>query len=105
MNSSFHRYSPVRRVARLVALAATLAIGTAALPASAQSAGALNAAAVEEILNTSLTQKKGMSIYMGGQTINCVFVKRIDGNTIEVRNQQFGRIILRIDRIDAIALS
>ena len=23
-----------------------------------------------------------MSIYMGGQTINCVFVKRIDGSTI-----------------------
>ncbi len=105
MNSSFHRHSPVRRVARLVAVATTLAVGSAALPALGQSAGALNAAAVEEILNTSLAQKKGMSIYMGGQVINCVFVKRIDGNTIEVRNQQFSRIILRIDRIDAIALS
>lgn len=105
MNSSFRRHSPVHRVARLVAVAAALAVGTATLPALAQSAGALNAAAVEEILNTSLAQKKGMSIYMGGQVINCVFVKRIDGNTIEVRNQQFGRIVLRIDRIDAIALS
>ena len=72
---------------------------------ASMSGNALNAAAVEEILNTSLAQKKGMSIYMGGQTINCVFVKRIDGNTIEVRNQQFGRVVLRIDRIDAIALS
>lgn len=74
--------------------------------AVAQSAGsALAPAAVEEILNQSLTQKKGMSIYIGGQVINAIFVKRIDANTIEVRNQTFGRIIIRVDRIDAIALS
>ena len=67
--------------------------------------GALAPAAVEEILNQSLAQKKGMSIYIGGQVINCVFVKRIDANTIEVRNQAVSRIIIRVDRIDAIALS
>ncbi len=69
------------------------------------SSAALAPAAVEEILNQSLTQKKGMSIYIGGQVINGVFVKRIDANTIEVRNQTFGRIVIRMDRIDAIALS
>jgi len=68
-------------------------------------ASALSPAAVEEILNQSLSQKKGMTIYIGGQVINCVFVKRIDGNTIEVRNQAVSRIIIRVDRIDAIALS
>lgn len=105
MKSSPHPLRQLRRVAMLVAVTTTLAAGTAALPAAAQSGGALSAAAVDEILNTSLNQKKGLSIYMAGQVINCVFVKRIDGNTIEVRNQQFSRIILRVDRIDAIALS
>ena len=67
--------------------------------------GAPAAAAVEEVLNQSLTQKKGMAIYIGGQVINAIFVKRIDANTIEVKNQTFGRIIIRMDRVDAIAMS
>jgi len=84
---------------------ACLASLTPATPALAQSATPMAAAAVEEILNQSLAQKKGMSIYIGGQTINCLFVKRIDANTIEVRNQTYSRILIRVDRIDAIALS
>ncbi len=67
--------------------------------------GALSTAAVEEVLNQSLTQKKGMAIYVGGQVINAIFVKRIDINTIEVKNQSSGRIIIRMDRVDAIAIA
>ena len=66
---------------------------------------ALASAVVEEVLNQSLTQKKGVAIYVGGQIINAIFVKRIDANTIEVKNQTFGRIIIRMDRVDAIAIS
>ena len=62
-------------------------------------------AAIEEVLNQSLAQKKGLSIYVAGQVINAIFVKRVDANTIEVRNQTFGRILIRVDRIDAIAIS
>lgn len=76
-----------------------------AMPAYAQSGAPLSAVAVEEVLNQSLAQKKGMSIYIGGQVINCLFVKRIDANTIEVRNQTHSRILIRVDRIDAIAIS
>ncbi len=85
-----------------------LCLGTLAMtqPVVAQSTVAtLSAAAVEEVLNQSLSQRKGMSIYIGGQVINAIFVKRIDENMIEVRNQTFGRIIIRMDRIDAIAIS
>lgn len=67
--------------------------------------GTLSAPAVEEILSQSLSQKKGMTIYIGGQVISAIFVKRIDANTIEVKNQTFGRIIIRMDRVDAIAIS
>jgi len=90
-----HRYLPALALACLAVTA----------PVHAQSSTPMAAAAVEEILNQSLAQKKGMSIYIGGQTINCLFVKRIDANTIEVRNQTYSRILIRIDRIDAIALS
>jgi hypothetical protein len=76
-----------------------------ALAQSATQAREINRAAVEEVLNQSLAQKKGLNLYIGGQVISGVFVKKIDDNTIEVRNQQFGRILVRIDRIDAIAIS
>ena len=66
--------------------------------------GVLSTTAVEEVLNQSLAQKKGMAIYIGGQVINAIFVKRIDANTIEVKNQSFGRMLIRTDRIDAIAI-
>jgi hypothetical protein len=69
------------------------------------SSSTLSPATVEEILNQSLTQKKGMAIHIGGQVINAIFVKRIDANTIEVKNQTFSRIIIRMDRVDAIAIS
>ena len=63
------------------------------------------AAAYEELFNLSLSQKKGLSVYVGGQVVVGVFVKRIDANTIELRSQQFAKIIVRLDRVDAIALS
>lgn len=90
--------------ARLVALS----LGLFAMPETtlAQStASALATAAVEDVLNQSLTQKKGLAIYIGGQVINAIFVKRIDANSIEVKNQTYGRIIIRMDRVDAIAIS
>ena len=90
--------------ARLLALCMGFAV--VAQPSFAQTVtGTLAPTAIEEILSQSLVQKKGMAIYIGGQVINAIFVKRIDANTIEVRNQTFGRIIIRQDRIDAIALS
>ena len=87
-------------------LALSLCLLALTQPSFAQpTGGALSATAVEEVLTQSLTQKKGLSIYIGGQVINAIFVKRIDGNTIELRSQSFGRIIIRMDRVDAIAIS
>lgn len=63
------------------------------------------AAAYEDLFNISLTQKKGLSFYVAGQVVVGVFVRRIDANTIELRSQQFTKIIVRLDRVDAIALS
>lgn len=59
---------------------------------------------VNALLEQRLAKTKGLSIYIGGQVISAIFVQRIDTNTIELRNQSFGRIVLRLDRIDAIAI-
>ena len=77
---------------------------TSAVAQTPASLSAPAAAAYEELFNLSLTQKKGLSVYVGGQVVG-VFVKRIDANTVEPRSQQFAKIIVRLDRVDAIALS
>lgn len=93
-----------------LAIAAAFGAGamTGATSAVAQSPAPLAAtaaAAYEELFNASLTQKKGLSLYVAGQIVVGVFVRRIDANTIELRSQQFTKIIVRLDRVDAIALS
>ncbi len=93
-----------------LAVAAALGAGaiTGATSAGAQAPSPISvpaAAAYDELFNLSFTQKKGLSVYVGGQIVVGVFVKRIDANTIELRSQQFARIIVRLDRVDAIALS
>ncbi len=89
---------------RLLVLSLGLLVMTQTSLAQSTSA-AFAPAPIEEVFNQSLAQKKGLSIYVPGQVINAIFVKRVDANTIEVRNQTFGRILIRVDRIDAIAIS
>lgn len=60
----------------------------------------------QELLELSQRDKKGLTFYVNGQTIPGVVTKILgSGGEIEVRNQLSGRIILRLDRIDAIALN
>jgi hypothetical protein len=59
---------------------------------------------LDELLEQSIAQKKGLAIYLSAQVIHAIFVRRIDENTIELRNQTSNRVIIRCDRIDAISL-
>ena len=40
---------------------------------------------------------------MNGQALPAVVTKKIDDHTIEGRSQQYGRIIIRLHRVNAIA--
>lgn len=59
---------------------------------------------LDEVLEQSLAQKKGLAIYLNAQVIHAIFVRRLDENTIELRNQTSNRVIIRCDRIDAISI-
>ncbi len=59
----------------------------------------------QELFDRSEKEKKGLNIYVRGQTIGAVFVKLIGAEAIEVRNQTYGRIIIRLDSIDAVAMN
>lgn len=60
--------------------------------------------ALDEILTSSLANRQGLAIYLSAQVIHAIFVRRIDDNTIELRNQTSNRVIVRCDRIDAISI-
>ena len=59
----------------------------------------------QELFDRSLKEKKGLNFYVKGQTIGAVFVKMVGSDAVEVRNQAYGRIIIRLDSIDAVAIN
>ena len=71
---------------------------------AAQDAKSLSQA-YQELFERSAKEKKGLNIYVRGQTIGAVFVRMIGNDAIEVRNQTYGRIVIRLDSIDAVAIN
>lgn len=69
--------------------------------ASAQSTAAQS---FRELLDRSEKERKGLMFYVKGQTIPGIVVKT-GADTVEVRNQTYGRIIIRLDSIDAVAIN
>lgn len=58
-----------------------------------------------DLLQASQTEKKGLVFYIGGQTVAGVVVKITGNDLVEVRNQTHSRILIRLDRVDAVAMS
>jgi len=72
-------------------------------PVLAQTLAAKAPQAFQELLDYSLKEKKGLTFFVQGQTIPGVVTKMLGDDAIEVRNQTSNRIIIRLDRIDAVA--
>lgn len=58
-----------------------------------------------ELLDRSEKEKKGVTLYIRGQTISGVVVKVIGAEAVEIRNREFSRIIIRLDSIDGVAIN
>lgn len=56
------------------------------------------------MLQASLQNKKGVTVYVKGQTI-AMLVTALGSALVEGRSQQFGRIVVKIDSIDAAAIA
>lgn len=59
--------------------------------------------AYKELLEMSLKEKKGLMFYVNGQAIGGAVTKIGDDGFVEVRNQQYDRILIRLEQIDALA--
>ncbi len=79
----------------LAAIAFTLAAGTASAVDATHG--------IEQALAAAQQDKRGITVYVAGQTIGGAVTRVEPGQWVELKNQSAGKIIVRIDRIDAIA--
>jgi len=84
-----------------VRIAAALVVASALATGIAQAGDALQG--IEQALNVALQEKRGITLYVNGQTIAGAVTRIEAGQWVELRSQQYGRIIVRLDRIDGIA--
>ena len=80
---------------------AVLAIALAAASATVVAADVPKG--IEQALVAAQQDKRGITLYVGGQTIGGAVTKIEPGQWVELKNQTMSRIVVRIDRIDAIA--
>jgi hypothetical protein len=59
---------------------------------------------MREVLEASQSDKKSVMLYMKGQSLGGA-VTKVTADMVELRNREYGRIVVRIDAIDAIAMS
>ena len=59
---------------------------------------------LEEALQAALQSKRGVTVYVNGQSLGGAVTRVEAGKWIELRNQEFSRIVVRWSRIDGVAL-
>ena len=59
----------------------------------------------KELIELSHKEKRGLTIFIKGQTVAGIVTQIIGLEAIEVRNQTFSRVIIRLDAVDAMAIS
>ena len=60
--------------------------------------------AYQELFDLSMKEKKGLTLYVGGQAIGGGVTRVIGNEAVEMKSQEFSKIVVRIDRIDGIAV-
>lgn len=90
------------RLTRQTLAAVALALCACASQARAGD-GDDGARGIEQALTAAMQDKRGITLYVQGQTIAGAVTRVEPGRWVEMRNQQSGRIVVRIERIDGIA--
>jgi hypothetical protein len=93
------------RFAKVAVLAVALTLAVALLaPALAQEKPkAPKASPFQELFDQSLKEKKGLTLYLDGQSVGGA-VTKVGPETVELRSQEFSKIVVLIDEIKAAAI-
>jgi hypothetical protein len=80
------------------------AVSMLMLASAAQADGGGRVPAVyHELLQQSMNEKFGLSFYVKGQVIPGMVTRIGEDGVVEARNQTNDRILIRLDRVDALA--
>ncbi len=90
-------------IASLLTITLIVLLG-AASPSANSSQGGTNQV-FQELIDQSLKDKKGLTFFIKGQTIGGAVTKQIGPEIVEVRNQTYSRVIIRLDQVDAVAIN
>ena len=82
-----------------LALLAAAAGGSAAI-ASAKD----NPTMFQSVLEASLNEKKGVMLYVKGQSIPGL-VTKINADCVELKSREYSRMVVKLESIDAVAMS
>ncbi len=91
----------IRPAMAFAALILSLSFATSTMADTASSTDARSA--FQSLFQDSLDNKRGLALHVGGQTIQGAVVRLIGTDAVELRNQQFDHIVVRIDRIDGVS--
>lgn len=91
--------TPRRRLRDQRALAASLLAGALSGPAAA----AEPQQGIEQALGAAQQSQRGVMLFVQGQSVAGSVLRIEPGAWVELRSAQYGRIVLRLDRIDGLA--
>lgn len=57
-----------------------------------------------ELFERSLVEKRGLTFFVNGQTVPGLVTEILGDEAVVAYSQTYSRIIIRIDRIDAVAI-
>ena len=61
--------------------------------------------AFQEILTASLNEKKGILLFIPGQSIAGVVTSIRQDGVVELRSREYSRILVRLDQVAAVTMS
>ena len=88
----------------IVAHSMMLALAASALLAQRPALAAEPMKGIEQALATAQQEKKGVMLSVSGQSIGGGVLRIEPGQWVEMKSQQYGRIVVRLDRIDAVMM-
>ena len=59
----------------------------------------------QELFATSQRDKKGLTFWIGGQTVGGLVLRVIGEEAVEVRSQPYSRMVIRLASVDAVAIN
>ncbi len=60
---------------------------------------------IKKYLEESLQSKKGLTFYLNGNTVNGYVTRIIDDRSVEIKNQTSTKVLVLLERLDALVMS